>query len=100
MTIAELRALLETLPKRFDDTEVMISNGRGLVHVALVVLDRQRTRADAFEAFIGTMDDRQRARKLKILGQWTYWHEEPPEWRLRGWWPAEAAEIGLEDGPR
>lgn len=95
MTIDELRELLMCLPERFDATEVTTYSSRGLVHVDLVELDRRRTKRE--NEFWDDIPASRLERKLRISGRQrqVLWHQAAPEWRLDGWWPAEAAEIGL-----
>ena len=89
MTIRELLALLETIPDRLLDLEVTVDTiGSGLCHVTRLELDRRRSR-------FGDVSADRLERKLRLGGR-TVWYKEPPEWRLEGWWPAEAAEIGHE----
>lgn len=97
MTIAELRELLETLPERFDETEVMVYNGRGLAHISSIELDRQKATRDPQNELWNDVPDDRLERKLRIRGSYRFlWHDPAPHWQLRGWWPDEAAEIGIE----
>lgn len=101
LTVAELRALLETLPERFDDTEVLMYTTRGLCHIESVELDRRKGHGEFLEERFGPIDpDRLRRKvRLRAMSYWQrphLWYEGAPEWRLKGWWPKEAAEIGLE----
>lgn len=89
MTVAELRALLDTLPERFDGTEVMVYGSPGLYHVDYVDLDRRRMKRD-------DISDTRLERKLRIMPSRVLWFDRAPKWRLLGWWPAEAADVGQE----
>lgn len=95
MRVAELRELLETLPERFDDTEVMVYDSRGLVHISTVELDRRKANRDPHNELWNDVPDDRLERKLRIRGSRCLWMEQAPLWQLKGWWPKEAAEIGL-----
>lgn len=100
MTVAELRAVLETLPARFDETEVLMYTSAGLCHIESVELDRRKDDADYWDARFGPKPAERYARKVRLRASRGFrrarlWHESPPEWELCGWWPKEAAEIGL-----
>jgi hypothetical protein len=93
MTVDELRRVLNALPKKWDDVEVMIQKYPGLCHVDTLELERRRYVAPQWA---DVAEDR-RGRKLRLIARRRrLWYQPPPDWTLEGPWPEGLDLVGLE----